>query len=34
MPYDIAGLATREAEVRAERERWSKSTGVSGIQPE
>ena len=32
--YDITGLAACEAEVRAERERWTEYTRVAGIQPE
>ena len=31
---DITDLAAREAEVRAERERWTEYTRVAGIQPE
>jgi hypothetical protein len=31
---DITPVATCEAEVRAERERWSEYTRVAGIQPE
>ena len=32
--YDITDLAACEAEVRAERERWTEYTRVAGIQPE
>ena len=31
---DITDLAACEAEVRAERERWTEYTRVAGIQPE
>jgi len=34
LSYDITGLADCEAEVRAERERWTEYTRVAGIQPE
>ncbi len=34
LSYDITGLAECEAEVRAERERWTEYTRVAGIQPE
>ena len=32
--YDIADLAACEAEVRAERERWTEYARVTGIRPE
>jgi tripartite-type tricarboxylate transporter receptor subunit TctC len=34
LSYDITSLADCEAEVRAERERWTEYTRVAGIQPE
>lgn len=34
LSYDITDLAACEAEVRAERERWTEYTRVAGIQPE
>jgi hypothetical protein len=34
MQDDITDLAACEAEVRAERERWTEYTGVACIQPE
>ena len=34
LSYDITDLAASEAEVRAERERWTEYTRVAGIQPE
>jgi tripartite-type tricarboxylate transporter receptor subunit TctC len=34
LSYDITDLAACEAEVRAERERWTEYTRIAGIQPE
>jgi tripartite-type tricarboxylate transporter receptor subunit TctC len=34
LSYDVTDLAACEAEVRAERERWTEYTRVAGIQPE
>jgi tripartite-type tricarboxylate transporter receptor subunit TctC len=34
LSYDITSLADCEAEVRAERERWTEYTKIAGIQPE
>jgi tripartite-type tricarboxylate transporter receptor subunit TctC len=34
LSYDISDLAACEAEVRAERERWTEYTRIAGIQPE
>jgi tripartite-type tricarboxylate transporter receptor subunit TctC len=34
LSWDITDLAACEAEVRAERERWTEYTRVAGIQPE
>ena len=34
LSYDITDPAASEAEVRAERERWTEYTRVAGIQPE
>ena len=34
LSWDVTDLAACEADVRAERERWTEYTRVAGIQPE